>query len=797
MEKQLLKNYIKITVRYILRYKIYSVINISGLAIGIVCCIFILLWVQDELSYDKFHSKSEMIYRIAQTEHRDSGDFSTPYVFTAVAPLLKSENGGIADFVRFKQEQRTIVKYESKQFIEDKFFYSDPSIFNIFDFHLIAGNQKTALNAPYSLIITQKTSEKYFGNKNPIGEIIKINNERNYEITGVLENIPHNSHIKFDFLASFSSLKEKYGNYLNMWAFTAYTYLLIPEPDNAKRLEKNFSNFILKHKGKKWQEYRNFYLQALEKIHLHSNLNYEIEPNGDIRDIYIFSGIAVLILIIACINFMNLSTATSARRKREVGIRKILGANRINLIRQFIGESLVYSILALFFALILVELLMPVFNFLSDKQITLNYLNNNLFLAIAIGLVLFVGIFSGSYPAFFLSSFKPVDTLKGKPNIKYGGAFFRKVLVIFQFSVSMVLLISTLIIYNQLNFIKNEKLGFSKENIIVLRASDEQIRQSYGSLKNNLVRLPMVTGVAASNGVPSIGTGLSIYRPEGTTQDEKIITRNLFVDYDFINTLGINIREGRKFLKEFINDKNESFIINETAARMFGWKEPLGKKLTCLDGNREGTVIGLAEDFHFKSKQQKIEPLVINILPDYKYVYFISIKYEPNYAKDILNIIREEWNKFSFNRPLEYFFLNDNYDALYKNEEKLNDIFKVFTFLAIFVACLGLFGLASFSAEQRTKEIAVRRVVGATVDNIIKLISKEFVKLVLIANIISWSVGYFIMNKWLENFAYRVSFGLWPFLVSGVMAIFIALITVSYQALKAALKDPVDSLRYE
>jgi len=790
------RNYLKIAFRNLLRHKLYSLINVLGLALGMACCLLIVLFVQDELSYDKFHKKAEQIYRVAKIERRNDELVNYPLIFPVVAPKLREEFPEVLNAVRFDPQLSILISREGRQFLEQRFFYADSNVFDVFTFPLVKGDPKTALKEPYTLVLTEEMAEKYFAKEDPLGQTLTIDNNRDFKITGILKNIPHNSHLKFDFLASMATEEAENPRYGKLWAWSCYTYLILPRDYPPSELEKKLPDFILRNRNEQAAKAWTFYLQPLTKIHLHSNLGYEIEPNGDIKYIYIFSGIGFFILLIACINFMNLATARSSNRAKEVGVRKVLGADRSQLAKQFLGESLVLSLVALPLAVAAAEIFLPAFNALTDKAVSTSYLSNPAVVLGLIGIVFFVGVISGSYPAFFLSAFHPSQVLRGKLRAGVKSSFFRRILVVVQFSISIVLIVGTVIIRSQLDFIRNKKLGFDKEHVVVIRVDQPEMRKRYEPFRRDLLQKPGTVSVTGSTSFPGINPSLSLFVPEGAEDKKSLTLRNVFVDYDFIKTFGMEMKEGRDFSRDFQTDASQAFIINETAAREFGWESAAGKKLTDLDRG-SGYVIGVLKDFHFRSKHQKIEPLVLSIRPDERYIYFISMKFGQADVREILSFLKEKWKEYSPGRPLDYFFLDENFDKLYRAEERLSQIFSAFSFLAIFIACLGLFGLAAFTAEQRTKEIGIRKALGASAANIALLLSKEFTKWVIVANIIAWPLAYFAMSRWLQNFAYRISIGLWMFFLGASLALVIAFITVSFQAVKAALANPVDALRFE
>jgi putative ABC transport system permease protein len=790
------KNYLRTAIRNLRKNRGYSFLNVCGLAIGMACCILILLWVKDELSYDKFHEKADRIFRMTSEWNQRGVIAHYPLVFSGIAPLLQNDYPEVMSYVRFDQRLNTLISSGDKKFYEERLFYTDASLFEVFTFPLVKGDPETALIEPYSIVMSEKMAEKYFGSENPVGQTLTVDNEHDYKITGIMKKIPRNSHVQFDFLASMTTLEAQDPRYGKLWAWNCYTYLLLPPGYSYLDLEKKFPDFIRRHRGEEAAEAYTFSLQPLTSIHLHSNLGSEIEPNGDIRYVYIFSIIAFFILLIACINFMNLSTARSANRAKEVGVRKVLGADRIRLIRQFLGESLFLSLMALPIAVALVMLFLPAFNTLTGKDLIIDYFGNSVFYLGLIGILLFVGLISGSYPAFFLSTFRPAEVLRGKLKAGSGSVLFRKVLVVVQFSISIVLIAGTVIITNQLDFISKKKLGFDKEHVVVMPVSRAGIGQEFEAFKKELLQNPGIESVCGSTSLPSLLPTRSIFIPEGFEEEERLTLRNVLVDHDFIRTFGMEIVEGRDFSRDFATDRQEAFIVNEAAVKEFGWDSAVGKRLIDLEGPK-GYVIGVVKDFHFRSKHQRIEPLILSLVPSSRYVYFVSVKIKSWNLSDTLSFLKSKWQAFSPNWPFEYFFLDDNLDRMYKSEDRLRQVFLTFTFLAIFIACLGLSGLTAFTAEQRTKEIGIRKILGASVPGVVLLLSKEFMKWVLIANAIAWPVTYFAMGRWLENFAYRISLGWAAFIVSAALALGIALITVGFQAAKAALANPADALRYE
>jgi putative ABC transport system permease protein len=809
------KNYIMIAIRNLRRQKGYSFINILGLAIGMACCLLILLYVQDEFGYDKFHEKSDRIYRLvmegqvsATGRLLNSARSPSPW-----APVLAADYPGVVNYVRFKTPlSRWLITYEDERIYEKGFYFADATVFDVFDFELVRGNPAEVLVAPNTVVISEETARKYFGNEDPVGKIITADLVYEFKITGVMKKVPRRSHMTFDFLASFATLTGPansegafiYGADLSNFQFfglnpQVYTYLLLDDGFSAEDFELLLPQFIDKYLGEGIRQFGiqlDPYLQPLTAVHLHSNLDAEVAPNSDISYVYIFSAISLFILMIACINFMNLATARSANRALEVGLRKVVGSDRFQLVKQFLGESVFLAFLALLLAIVFVYLLLPPFNVLSGKELVFAFDNTWIFPAL-IGIVLFVGIVAGSYPAFFLSSFKPVSVLKGAVRAGAANMQLRRILVVGQFAISIIFIIGTGIVYSQLDFILNRRLGFNKEQVAVIPMVDPPARFRYMSYKSELSQSPDILAVSASNSVPGGLIDIAILQPEGIPEGENVSMEQLMIEYDFIKTLGIELAQGRDFSLSFPTDTMEAFIINETAVRQLGWEEsPLNKRME-MGNFKQGRVIGVVRDFHVKSLHQKIEPLVLHLAPSPDPFLNLLVRIRPENIRGALGFMEEKWRQVYPTHPFEYSFLDEDFDSLYRSEQLRGKIFIAFSLLAIFTACLGLFGLASFTAEQRTKEIGIRRVLGASVTGIVGLLSKEFVKWVLLANVIAWPIAYFAMKQWLQNFAYQTNLNPGIFVSSGIIALIIALMTVSYQSIRAAVSQPVEALKYE
>lgn len=804
----MLKNYLKIALRNLLRHKGYSLINILGLAVGMASCILILLYVHDELSYDKYHKNADQIYRVTREWFNSDGASSLHlgHVAPPIGPLLKIDFPEIQQMVRITDGNNPLIRHQDKVFQEERFYFADPNIFEIFTLPLLEGDPQKALADPNSVVLTPTMARKYFGGEEPLGQVLNIDGRADLKITGVMQEVPVNSHFHFDFLGSMKLLELVYGDdEFKNWGSNNYaTYLLFPQNYSIENFKKAVPDFIGRHHpdGKEAIPKTTLHLQRLTDIHLHSHLDSEIEANGNIVYVYIFSAIAFFLLLIACINFMNLATARSANRAKEVGLRKVVGADRRQLIRQFLGETVVMALIALLLAVVLVEAALPQFNAFAGKELALRSQGMLFILASLLGVTLFVGIVAGSYPAFFLSHFQPVAVLKGQ-KIGSTRSRFRSVLVIFQFAISIILIVGMGVVYNQLEYCRTKNLGLNKEHIVVLPA-DQNIVQRYPDIRNQLLQHPQIAGVAASKRVPSgrllDSSGGSVIDGE-KSEPLNFRIANVRVDHSFIDTYGIQMAAGRNFSTEFPTDSTEAFILNETAVAKIGWPSPdaaVGKPFQY--GNRKGRIIGVVKDFNYESLHQPITPIILLIAP--QSFNSISVKMRAAQPADIatgLEFLKQKWQEYRPNFPFQYSFIDERYEQLYQSEHRLGQIFGAFSLLAVFIACLGLFGLASYTAEQRTKEIGVRKVLGASLGNIVLLLSKEFVRLVGVATLFSWPIAYYAMDRWLQEFAYRININhqLLTFLLAALLAFAIALLTVSFQALKAAMTNPVEALRYE
>jgi len=801
----MLKNYVKVAFRTLRRQKAYAFLNIAGLTVGMVCCLLILLYVQDELRYDRHHENAGHIYRVVLDGSTRNGLLETAQTAPAWGPMLAAQYPEVVQAVRFKPpNQKWLVNYQDRRFFEKGFVFADSSVFDVFSFPLVRGNPETALVAPFTVVLTETTARKYFGQEDPIGKTLRLDNTYDFTVTGILKDVPRQSHFEVTLLASITSLQTPiYGdNFLQQNIGPAlYTYLLLQPGTEPGVLDAKLPSFVEEHIGTQLASFgveMRPYLQPLTDIHLHSNLENEIAPNGDAGTIYAFSAIALFILLIACINFMNLATARSSQRAREVGMRKVLGAERGQLVGQFLGESMLMTLAALVLALALVWPLLPLFNTLAGKTLSLAPADLPGYLFALLALAVFVGLVAGSYPALFLSSFRPITVLKGSASSRSGGALLRKGLVVFQFAISIFLMIGTAVVYTQLDYLHNRSLGFEKEHVVVMQLTDPQIRTQYQAFRTRVEQVPGVVAASASSSAPGGLVGTALILPEGVTDEESTLVSGYAVDHDLVETLGLTVVAGRAFSRDHAADVTDGFMINETAARTFGWMTPedaVGRSIRFTNGP-EGHVIGVVHDFHNKSLRQNIEPLILTMQNEQAYQYLFA-RIRPGDPRGTVEALEAAWQAVFPAYVFEYSFLDEDFNRLYAAEDQLRNLFSGFALVAILIACLGLFGLASFTAEQRTKEIGVRKVMGASVGSIVLLLSKAFSLFVLLAFVVAAPLAYLTMSRWLDGFAYHTEINLLTVLAAGIGALVIAWLTVAYQAIRAATADPVQSLRYE
>ena len=801
----MLKNYLVVTVRNMVRKKVYTLINIVGLAVGIACCLLITLWVMDELSYDGFHENADRMFRVQMNIDRPDGShvkFSSGPM--RLRPSWESDFAQLESIVRVSSIS-TVVKYDQVEYNEDQMAFADAEFFNFFSFPLLRGNPDTVLVDMATAVIDTEIAAKYFGTEDPIGKTLYMDGDKPIRITGLMEKMPENSHFHFNILVSMKTGELVFPRivYENWGEFSVYTYVRLPDGMTADGFESGLTEWIDRtypSSTEKMSDRMQIHLMPITDIHLHSSARDEIEANGDIQHVLIFSLVALLTLLIACINYMNLATARSAGRSIEVGIRKVVGGQRAQLIFQFLSESVLITMGALLLAVCIAELFLPVFNSLSGKDITIFRSGNLLVLAGFMVLMVIVGLFAGSYPALFLSSAKPVHVIKGVNETgTRTSTLLRKVLVVFQFAISISLIAGTLVIHGQLRYMQQKKLGIQPENVVFFPYP----KGSHDTLKQELLQDSNILNVTVTNKKPTgrlssnLGFKAEGFQPEGSTSI-KILT----VDHDFFKTLDIPVVKGRDFSREFGTDATNAFILNEAAVQLIGWEEPVGKwfETSTLDENnawqsRRGTVVGVAQNFHFESLHETIKPVVYFIEPNWW--NWVEVRITGTDVSGTMDRIASIWKRYQKDRPFQFFFLEESIQRLYDKENRFLRIFSYFSGLALLIACLGIFGLSAYTAEQRTKEIGIRKTMGASVAGIVSLMLKDVSVLVCISNVIGVPLAWFAMTRWLSAFPYRVELGISVFLLAGLSALILAMMVISFHAVKAARSRPVEALKYE
>jgi putative ABC transport system permease protein len=793
----MLKNLIKTAIRNIFKDFGYSSLNILGLTLGITSALFLIIYISDEVSYDRHHENAERIYRVSSRIQETDDEFTWNIAQIPFAEQLVADYPEVEACVRFIPDGRELFKYEDKEFFEEDFVFADTNVFDVFTYEFIKGNPENALIEPNTIVLTKDIAAKYFGEEDPMGKSL-INGEDIYKVTGVIENIPFNSHYRYDAIASRKSLPEEMGSWGN---FGVFTYVMLPEGMNYKDFEAKIQEMYGKYMAEIFERMDikiNYILEPILDIHLKSTSSGEPEPTGSNAYVIIFGIVALFLILIAAMNYMNLATARSTKRAREVGLRKVVGSHRGNLIFQFITESIVLTFISLILSIVLLVLLLPQFNHLAGKSFELGVLFTPTIVFSIIGIIVFVGIIGGSYPAFYLSKFNPISVLKGDVTKGASGGIFRKVLVVIQFTISVAMIVSTLVVFKQLNYLKTKDLGYDMDNIISLEFSNREMIEKYPVLKQALLNNSDVLNVSSTNTVIGNGSGKVIFNVE---TDEGMQQRGInfaVVDHDFVETLGITMLEGRDFQEDMPSDTMRGVVINETMAKRLNWDKPMGKKVQMQ--RRDGTdiimatVVGVMQDYHQTGMYNEIETLMLLYRVNNRVVY---AKLSEENVQGTIRYIENQWNEVFPDHPFEYSFVSDRFSEQFGADEKRGFIFTLFTVLAILIACLGLFGLASYTVEQRKKEIGIRKVVGASEGTVVKLISKEFIILVSIAIVIAFPLTYYFMSDWLQNFVFRTNLGLFVFILAGLITIAITFITISYQAWKAANSNPADSLRIE
>ncbi len=797
------KNYLKIAWRNLKKNKGYSVINIGGLAIGLACFLLIAMFIQNELSYDTYHEKADRIYRVVH--HSSAANLEDRWVWgnAPVGPALKSDFSEVVEKVQFSGRSDVLLKYNERSFQESNCFYIDPTVFDIFSWPLISGNPETALEAPYSIVLTESMAKKYFGDEDPMGKAIEgvggRANDGIYTVTGVMKDVPSNSHFTFDVLLSMSSFYQTRPGIFDAWGYVDfYTYFLVADNFDVQAFQAKMPDFLKRNRPEEEGEYYyDLSFEALPDAYLRSEAARQPGIKGSLSNIYIFALIGLFILIIACVNFMNLATARSLERAKEVGVRKVIGADKKGLIYQFLSESMIMVLLSAMIGLAFVLLGLPWMSEITGKQFSADEIFDGTTLSLYFGIALITGLLAGSYPAFVLSSFKPSSVLKGIFRTSQKGTSLRKGLVVFQFSLSIALIASTVIVYFQLGYMLNKNLGFDREKQLVIDFNwDGQVLSNLETIKNEFLSLPEITSVAGSRTVPgahfpAAGTNIETY--DGAMDNFEPFLYE--VDYDFIPHYEIEMVAGRNYSRAFPTDSVSAMVINQAAAKSFGYSDPkeiIGKRFE--QWGREGKIIGVVKDFNYLSLHQKVAPLTLRYET---YGKFLSLKVKATDLAAAVSNIEKKWSELAPHRPFLYSFLDQSFNAQYEADIKFKNLFTIFSFLAILIACLGLLGLATYSAMQRTKEIGVRKVLGAEASSIVALLSKDFIKLVLVAILIATPFSWYAMSKWLDVYAYRIDISWWTFLLAGGIALVIAVVTISFHAIKAANANPVKSLRTE
>ncbi|MBF9252758.1 ABC transporter permease [Pontibacter sp. 172403-2] len=796
----MLQNYFKIALRNLIRNKVYSAINIAGLAIGVASCILIFLYIKDELSYESHFDKADRIVRLVGEIDSDAGHEQFALSAPALAPALVKDFPDVEHVTQLARAGKQTVWYKDKRFNEDDLIFADSSFFQVFNYEMLAGNPAEVLDEPNTVVLSEKMAQKYFNSPaEAVGEIFTFSNEP-YQVTGVFRDAGH-SHIKANAFISRSTLDARLDDETrnNQWfAMSRYTYVLLHGPEEFDAFQAKMDAFAARHvnpwiKENDLSGTMRFVVQPLRTIHFDTNYAADLSPAGNISYVYIFAAVAVFLLLIACINYMNLATARSAKRAKEVGLRKVVGADRSQIIRQFMGESVFITLIAVMLALALVQILIPTFNALTDKNFTSGFFLQWEFLAILLAIVVFVGIVAGSYPAFFLSGFKPADVLKSDKAPRGGSAILRRALVVLQFTISLIMIIGTIVVFSQMNFLKNRDLGFNKNQVMVIDIprGDSTLVKGLPRIKQELLSNPNVEVVSNTNNIPAEGMSKLLMLMEKDGQQVEKTMNTMFVDYDFLDAMGIKLSRGRNYSRDFKTDEKSALIINEAAAKLMGWTNPIGKRIQVMD--LDAKVIGVTKDFHTKSLHTEVEPLLMVLAPESDGYLLARVK--PQDMAATVNFIENKWQAYDPKHPMDYFFMDEHFDEQYRAEEKMLTVFGYFAGLTILIACLGLFGLASFTAEQRTKEIGIRKVLGSSTGSIVLLLSKDFALLVMLSIILASPVAWYGMNKWLQDFAFRVPLSWWIFAAAGCSAMLIALLTVSLQAMKAAMLDPVNAIR--
>jgi putative ABC transport system permease protein len=793
------KNYIKIAFRNMFKFKIFSTINVFSLAIGMAACLLMLMYVVNEISFENFHHNKNRIYRIATEWGQEESKMKFAGSMPALAPALNSQIPEVEKAIRIQRDYGAVIINQAKEEIqEDNLFFTDPAIFDIFSFNLVEGDKATALRDPFSVVLSEKQASKYFGSNSPIGEYLDYG-DTPLKITGLMENVPINTHLNCEFLVSYSTLKalgKVFDKPWNHWG-DDLTYVLLKQNVSPTSLLKKLDELLLTNTEEWYSSRMKFRIQNLSDIHWDTESRGDIGDKGNKMYIYIFLSAALFVLIIACFNFMNLSTSRYLDRVKEIGVRKVVGAQRGQLIKQFLVESFLVTTISIIFGIVLFEFLHSLlYSYLGSNAIQ-NIINFNYFYAIVAGIVLIVGFFAGGYPALFLSQFKPVEIMKRGSMKGVTKLSFRNILVVFQFAITIILIFGTTIIYQQLNYMKNSDLGFEKENVVLLNFpfTNKVAKQKYTVLRDELKKNHNIVDGTCAYTVPGINSRMNMsVRKKESSPDNSVSLQALPADFGYASSIGLKIIQGRDFSNSYSLEEQENVILNQTAVKVLDLKNPIGEKLK-LPGNKDVTVIGVAQDFYIQSFHNKINPMLIYI--NREMFVLMALKIKPQNITESLTFIENTWKNVLPDVEFNHRYMEDAYNNLYQSEEKTGRLLTIFTVLALLISCLGLFGLASFMSNKRIKEIGIRKVLGASVSGIVFLLNKDLMKRVIFANIFAWPFAWFAMSKWLQYFAYQIEISWWMFLFAGVIALMIALLTVSYQAVTSAMANPVDNLRYE
>ncbi len=809
-------SYIKIAFRNLMRYKSFSIINIMGLTIGLSASLLIALWVFDELSYDKFHDNYNQIYRVERHINFDGKIFDVPVCGAVYAPTIHKDVAEVIDYTRVYPVELS-VKNHINDNQEERIYFCDKGFFNVFTFPLERGNSETALVEPFSVVMTKKAALAYFGEEYPINKSLEFewgDEKRSLRVTGILEDIPTQAHFQFELIASFETIEELTPENLDTWVSNyLYTYVLLhkeatledAKPKLKKIVEDHIAPAYMAFLGDnaKIENIHDIYeirLRPIESIHLDSNLMWDIAPQGSMNTVLTFSIVSLLILIMACFNFMNLSTALGTKRSREVGIRKTSGASRLQLIIQFLGESNVIAFISLILALIVIEIILPSFNAFTDRNLALSTFLEFNYLIVLIAIVIGAGIVAGLYPAFFLSKYDPMIVLRKDDEARGSKFSFRQILVVFQFSISIMLIIGTIVAYLQINYFHNKSLGYNQDNLLVITNESNEVRTHIETFKTSLFENPEINKITTSGSIPAT---LNFSDKGFKTEDMEEVISSIYigVGYDFFDTYEIELLAGRAFSREFGTDTANKYVVNEQVLKKTGINNPedaIGVQYGSFNENGEfefGEIIGVVKDFHFKPLDKEIEPATFALNNDW--LEYITIRYNTKDLPKLIQEVEKKWRSHFPHEAYSYFTIKDRYESLYINESRMKNILLFFTFLAIFIGCLGLFGLASFVAQQKSKEIGIRKVHGAPVLSIVGLLTKQFTYWVLLANVIAWPVAYYFIDNWLSNFHYRIEMPYWVFIISGLLALILAVLTVSYRAYRSATANPLDAIKEE